>query len=107
MNNDYASLPFQTVVFEGVPSGDYENFCWDVELDTFKKLTEDNPHLYQSHFYKNLYRYYGGPDISKEIRRFHENKDQFLKVEVTTQQTDNDCMILIHIDKLNKFAESI
>jgi len=36
-----------TVIFEGIPSGDCECFCWDVTLETYKAVTGEEPEEYR------------------------------------------------------------
>lgn len=55
------------IEFDGIPSGDYESFCWDVDKVTFKRITGNEPEKYdKSYFHKGLYRLY--PDV------IHKNK---------------------------------
>lgn len=45
--------------FKGIPSGDYESFCWDVEKYIFIKIKGQNPDNFdESYFNKGLYRLY-------------------------------------------------
>lgn len=45
--------------FKGIPSGDYEAFCWDVDLNTFVKITGEQPKTYdESMFNEGMYRIY-------------------------------------------------
>ena len=49
----------KTFEFIGIPSGDYESFCWDVDKETFKKITGKEPKkYYKSYFNEGLYRIY-------------------------------------------------
>lgn len=78
------------IQFIGKPSGDYESFCWDVDLDTYKKiktehwlklgknlewinktvLDEDSIESDESCFNDGLYRIY--PDDIFEDKEFHQ-----------------------------------
>jgi hypothetical protein len=47
------------VIFKAIPSGDYECFCFDVDRETFKRLTKHNPNKHdKSTFNKGLYKIY-------------------------------------------------
>ena len=47
------------VTFEGIPSGDYECFCWDVDRETFIRVTGREPESYdESSFHEGLYMLY-------------------------------------------------
>jgi len=47
------------VEFEGIPSGDCECFCWDVDHETFVRLTGREPDEYEgSKFNEGKYRLY-------------------------------------------------
>ena len=49
----------KTFEFIGIPSGDYESFCWDVDKETFTKITGKEPKkYYKSYFNEGLYRIY-------------------------------------------------
>lgn len=57
--------------FEGIPSGDYESFCWDVDKDTFINIMGKEPKIRnESYFNEGLFRIY--PDD------FHNNKKKCL-----------------------------
>lgn len=48
-----------SIEFKGIPSGDYDGFCWDVSIDTFKKITGRKPNSYEkSYFNDGKYRIY-------------------------------------------------
>lgn len=48
-----------SIEFKGIPSGDYEGFCWDVDKETFIKIKGEKPNKYdRSYFNKGLYRIY-------------------------------------------------
>lgn len=60
--------------FKGLPSGDYESFCFDVTKEEFEKITGKKPSKWDSSkFNKGLYRLYpndlfdGELDDEKEI----------------------------------------
>lgn len=52
------------ITFEGIPSGDHECFCWDVDRETFIRLMGHEPEeeerftFDRSHFNKGLYKVY-------------------------------------------------
>jgi len=63
--------------FEGVPSGDYQSFCWDVDKETFINIKCKEPNEYdKSVFNEGLYRIY--PNF------FHNSKKKCLiELQVT------------------------
>lgn len=49
----------KSIEFKGIPSGDYESFCWDVSLETFKQIKGTNPDKFdKSYFNEGKYRIY-------------------------------------------------
>lgn len=49
----------KSIEFKGIPSGDYDGFCWDVSPEMFKKITGRKPARYEeSYFNKGMYRIY-------------------------------------------------
>lgn len=49
----------KSIEFKGIPSGDYESFCWDVTKEVFMKIKGKKPERYDaSYFNKGLYRIY-------------------------------------------------
>lgn len=49
----------KAIEFEGMPSGDYESFCWDVSKETFGRIVGSEPtELDRSFFDECLYRLY-------------------------------------------------
>lgn len=49
----------KSIEFKGIPSGDYESFCWDVSPETFKKIKGKNPKSSnKSYFNEGKYRIY-------------------------------------------------
>ena len=49
----------KSIQFKGMPSGDYESFCWDVSLETFKQIKGINPDEFdKSCFNKEQYKIY-------------------------------------------------
>jgi hypothetical protein len=45
--------------FEGIPSGDSESFCWDVDIETFRNIKGKEPKKYdKSMVSEELYRIY-------------------------------------------------
>lgn len=66
----------KTIEFEGVPSGDYESFCWDVSKDTFERVEGYEPtELDKSFFNEGMYRLY--PNVI-----FESNKRLKIKINV-------------------------
>jgi hypothetical protein len=56
------------IEFTGELSGDWECFCWDVDLETYKRIKQSDPKKYDhSRFNEGMYRIYPtdifGPDI--------------------------------------------
>lgn len=48
-----------TYEFEGIPSGDCESFCWDVNKETYVKIKNKQPDRFdKSKSNKGLYRIY-------------------------------------------------
>lgn len=57
-----------TFEFEGIPSGDYETFCWDVTKEEYVRLCEREPRASEeSNFNPGMYRIYPGLDIPDTI----------------------------------------
>jgi len=49
----------ETYEFQGIPSGDCESFCWDVDKETFIKIKGEAPNKHdKSRVNKGLYRIY-------------------------------------------------
>ena len=49
----------KTFEFKGIPSGDGESFCWDVDKETFIKIKGIEPEVSDQSFYNNeLYMIY-------------------------------------------------
>lgn len=47
------------IEFKGIPSGDYESFCWDVTREDFIKIKGRAPEVFEeSDFNKGLYQIY-------------------------------------------------
>jgi len=47
------------VTFEGIASGDWECFCWAVDLETYVRVRGCKPNKYDKNgFYKGLYSLY-------------------------------------------------
>ena len=40
---DVRSVIMSKVEFNGVPSGDFECFCWEVDLETYMRITGEEP----------------------------------------------------------------
>lgn len=56
------------IKFSGIPSGDFDSFCWDVSKEDFIKITNEEPTEDDISFSnKGLYRIYPN--------NFHDNKD--------------------------------
>jgi len=36
----------KTIEFTGINSGDYECFCWDVDIETFKRIKGEEPDIF-------------------------------------------------------------
>lgn len=54
------------VTFTGIPSGDMECFCWDVDRETFIRITGQEPDEWDgSRFNEGLYRLYPGDVIGR------------------------------------------
>lgn len=59
----------QVVEFVGVKSGDHECPCWDVDADTFERLTGDRPsEMDKSCFNEGLFRYYPHAGVRGSFR---------------------------------------
>lgn len=53
------------VTFEGIPSGDYERFCWAVDTETFIRVVGREPdELEESRFHPGLYNLYPSQAIN-------------------------------------------
>lgn len=47
------------IEFEGIPSGDYECFCFAVDRETFVRVNGTEPNEYDgNHFHEGLYSLY-------------------------------------------------
>ena len=70
-----------TVEFVGVESGDHECFCWNVDADTFRRLTGDDPTPDDAARFgpKGLYRLYPDDLMPAGSRGRH------LRVRVTVE----------------------
>lgn len=104
MNQNYS-----VIEFEGVPSGDYDCFCWDVTLNTFRRLWPDeNPEHYKSFFYNNLYRFY---DYSYELDDWYdsngEDRNRYVRVKIIKDITSATLKITFEVEKLTKFANEL
>lgn len=73
-----------TFEFTGVPSGDYESFCFDVTRDDYIKIEKDIPdeEFDASKFNNGLYRLY--PDTI--FPKLRENKP--LKYKIIVEVTE-------------------
>lgn len=47
-----------TLEFEGIPSGDMECFCFDVDLETYIRMNGYEPHEYAHGLNEGTFRYY-------------------------------------------------
>ena len=82
----------KTITFIGVPSGDYESFCWDVDKETFYKISRasqdlDEEDIYQSLFYKDKYRLY-----TRDIISYLLGNDKEVNVKVTISMEYDDTL---------------
>lgn len=89
------------VTFEGIPSGDYECFCWDVDRETFIRLTgreplepEEGCVLDGSYFDDGLYKVYPSEVMDLPLNDERGKKYKFtLKVEnVTEKESDSQSL---------------
>lgn len=67
----------------GIPSGDYESFCFDVTRDCFIELNGDEPDtdgLDASVIYEGLYRVYCVPDVGIWSNKY-KNCKSLLKIK--------------------------
>lgn len=67
----------------GIPSGDYESFCFDVTRDCFIELNGDEPGtdgLDASVIYEGLYRVYCVPDVGIWSNKY-KNCKPLLKIK--------------------------
>lgn len=63
--------------FEGIPSGDYECFCWAVDLETFVRITGEQPDEFDSsRFHEGLYQLYPD-DLLRGV-----NRDQKVSIKI-------------------------
>ena len=62
INNYINNLPktqSKTYEFDGIPSGDGESFCWDVNKETYISIKGEQPNKFdKSESHKGLYRIY-------------------------------------------------
>jgi hypothetical protein len=70
------------VNFQGILSGDYEAFCWDVTKETFIYLKNSEPDIDdQSCFNENLYKIYPDDIFGNSDKKIKINfKIEFEKV---------------------------
>jgi hypothetical protein len=53
--------------FEGVPSGDCECFCWDVDRETYIRVTGMKPDKYDRGRTKGTYKLYPNDIVGFEV----------------------------------------
>ena len=104
MNQNYS-----VIEFEGVPSGDHECFCWDVTLNTFRRLCPDeNPEHYKSFFYDNLYRVYNYPyQLYDWYNVNSDDRNRYVRVKIIKDTTEATLRTAFEIEKLTKFAKEL
>lgn len=74
--------------FIGYLSGDYESFCWDVNLETFINITGRNPDKYShSEFNDGMYRIYPN-DLYKSHGNGYYDDKHIYKTKVTVERID-------------------
>lgn len=77
--------------FEGIPSGDHENFCWDVARDEYLRITGELPTQFEiSYFYLNTYRLYPGHYELGDVPSLLIQPGNIWKVKVETEETDTN-----------------
>lgn len=70
------------IEFEGILSGDYECFCWDVEKQIFQTIKKTKPDKYsKSQFNKKLFRLYPN-DVFNNIEMNTEGKKYKFKISI-------------------------
>ncbi|MFW6242954.1 MAG: hypothetical protein ACOC2W_02250 [bacterium] len=73
--------------FIGIPSGDGENFCWDVDFETFKKYSDqkDIPkELLSSIFNENTYSLY-----PSDLYDLNNNKNEEIEINIKIKPIKN------------------
>lgn len=74
--------------FEGIPSGDYECFCWDVTPEVYRELTGEEPNEYtrtriEEHEGLDLHRVYFSHLIRVDENRVTVKQNCKFKIEIT------------------------
>lgn len=89
------------IEFEGLLSGDYECFCWDVTKEVFKEVTGKNPCKWdKSTFNKKLYKLYPGAVL--EALGIQSNAKCKIKISGGTVKEGKALPITSHQDLISK-----
>jgi hypothetical protein len=77
-------MEIKEVEFEGIVSGDYEVFCWDVTKETFIKIKGEkpNPKWDKSTFNEGLFKIYPNDIMPKKAKKVKV----FIRVEVIEEE---------------------
>lgn len=79
-----------TTKFEGIPSGDYESFCWDVTRDTFWRITGKPPEDWdKSYYHEGLYRLYENDFFRSFSEDGVSTPRRKFKVSITIEPVEN------------------
>lgn len=93
------------ITFVGIPSGDYETFCWDVNRDTYIEIIGRTPELddaEKSLWYKGMYRLYPGVDVPGcEDGLQQEEYDCPLKVSIKEEKIGNKRIFTMVTEPVN------
>ena len=85
----------KTFEFKGIPSGDGESFCWDVDKETFIKIKGIEPEVSDQSFYNNeLYMIYPN-DLYSNTGVENTHYVKFLNKIVIKRILDKDDYIFI------------
>lgn len=73
--------------FNGIPSGDNEAFCWDVDKETFIKINGEKPSKYDKSFFnKNTYRLYPNDTFRKNKDNCNDKFTKPIKIKIEWEE---------------------